>query len=120
VFLISPEKLLVVLFVAMLVVGPDKLPKVARQIGALWRDLQRWRARLEGEARNIFPDLPPLDSISHAVRSPISFLDRLAAGDNPQAVDSIETPSVPAQSANLESKIRVDYFAPSTDDPSMN
>jgi len=76
-FFISPEKLLVILGVAMLVIGPDKLPKVAGQIGAFWRELQRWRARLENEAKEIFPDMPSLETIGQAVRSPLSYLDGL-------------------------------------------
>jgi Sec-independent protein translocase protein TatA len=81
VFLFSPEKLLVILAVAMVVLGPDKLPKVAGQLGAMWRDLQKWRERIEHEAREVFPDLPPLETISQAVRSPLSYLDRLSQPD---------------------------------------
>ena len=43
-----------ILAVAMVVLGPDKLPKLAGQIGGLWRDLQKWRERLEHEARASF------------------------------------------------------------------
>jgi sec-independent protein translocase protein TatB len=77
-FLFSPEKLLVILVVAMLVVGPEKLPKVARQIGAFWNELHKFRARLEREAKEVFPDLPAFDTLTQAVRSPLSYLDRLA------------------------------------------
>src|SRR5580698_198884 len=56
---ISPAKLLVVLVVALIVLGPDKLPQVARQLGALWGDLRRFRSRLESDVRGAFPRLPP-------------------------------------------------------------
>lgn len=75
---LSPIKILVVLVVALVVLGPDKLPTVARQLGALWHDLRLWRSRLEREVRGAFPDLPSPQRITEAVRSPISFLDRLA------------------------------------------
>jgi sec-independent protein translocase protein TatB len=75
--LLSPAKLLVVLVVALIVLGPDKLPKVANQVGALWHDIQRWRSRLEQEVRGAFPDLPPTHEIARAVRSPLSLLDHL-------------------------------------------
>lgn len=75
---LSPAKLLVVLLVAIVVLGPDKLPKVARQVGALWGDFRRLRERLETDVRGNFPDLPSTDKITQAVRSPISFLDSLA------------------------------------------
>jgi sec-independent protein translocase protein TatB len=76
--LLSPPKLLVILVIALIVLGPDKLPSTARRIGALWSDVKRWRAHLEGEVRASFPDLPSTTEIARAVRSPISMLDRLA------------------------------------------
>ena len=85
---LSPAKLLVVLLVAIVVLGPDKLPKVARQVGSLWGDFRRLRQRLESDVRGNFPDLPSTDKITQAVRSPISFLDSLAdthAADNEAA-----------------------------------
>jgi sec-independent protein translocase protein TatB len=75
---LSPVKLLIVLVVALIVLGPDKLPTLARQVGALWGDLRRWRSRLENEVRGVFPQMPPTARISQAVRSPLSFLDHLA------------------------------------------
>ncbi len=75
---LSPAKVLVILVVALVVLGPDKLPKVAKQIGGLWGDFRRFRQRLESDVRGTFPDLPSTDRIAQAVRSPISFLDDLA------------------------------------------
>ena len=75
---LSPAKLLVVLVIALIVLGPEKLPQVARQIGALWHDFRLWRSRVEEEVRGTFPDLPPTHELSQAVRSPLAFLDRLA------------------------------------------
>jgi sec-independent protein translocase protein TatB len=75
---LSPAKLLVILIVALLVLGPEKLPQVARQLGAAWHDLRRWRARLESEVRGTFPNMPPVHEVAQAVRSPFAFLDRLA------------------------------------------
>ncbi|HXQ43377.1 MAG TPA: twin-arginine translocase TatA/TatE family subunit [Acidimicrobiales bacterium] len=75
---LSPAKLLVLLVIALIVLGPDKLPHVARQLGAAWGDLRRFRARLESDVRGAFPDLPPTHEVAQAVRSPLAFLDRLA------------------------------------------
>lgn len=75
---LSPEKLLVLLVVALIVLGPDKLPQVARKLGAAWGDLRRLRAKLETDLRSAFPDLPPTHEVAQAVRSPLAFLDRLA------------------------------------------
>jgi sec-independent protein translocase protein TatB len=75
---LSPVKLLVVLVIALIVLGPEKLPQVARQVGAAWGDLRRFRTRLESDVRGAFPDLPPTHEVAQAVRSPLAFLDRLA------------------------------------------
>src|SRR5271168_4010110 len=75
---LSPAKLLVVLVVALIVLGPDKLPQMARQLGAAWGDLRRFRTRLESDVRGAFPDLPATHEVAQAVRSPLAFLDRLA------------------------------------------
>ena len=78
-FLLSPAKILVVLVVAVVVLGPDKLPKVARQLGALWNTFQGFRQRMESEVRDTFPDLPSSDTITQAIRSPLTLLDTLGA-----------------------------------------
>jgi TatA/E family protein of Tat protein translocase len=75
---LSPAKLLVILVVALVVLGPDKLPKVAKQVGSLWGDFRKFRERLETDVRGSFPDLPSTEKITQAVRSPLTFLDTLA------------------------------------------
>ncbi len=97
---LSPAKLLVILVVALVVLGPDKLPQVARQVGGLWGDFKKFRSRLESDVRGTFPELPSTDRIAHAVRSPLSFLDDLASsgstenvatGVTSNTVDGVET-----------------------------
>lgn len=83
---LSPAKVMVILVVALVVLGPDKLPKMAKQIGGLWGDFRKFRERLESDVRGSFPDLPSTEKISQAVRSPLSFLDTLAdshSGEQP-------------------------------------
>jgi len=92
---LSPAKLLVVLVVALIVLGPEKLPQVARQFGALWADLRKWRAKLETEMRSTFPDMPPTHEVVQAVRSPLAFLDRLADAHE-TSNGSVEPSSEPA------------------------
>ena len=103
---LSPAKLLVILVVALVVLGPDKLPKVAKQIGSLWGDFRKFRERLESDVRNNFPDLPSTETITHAVRSPLSFLDTLADthsaenGATSTAANGFEPPE--AQGENVQ------------------
>ncbi len=103
--LLSPPKLLMVLVIALIVLGPDKLPSTARRIGALWSDVKRWRSHLENEVRATFPDLPSTTEIARVVRSPLSMLDRLAdehgaqSGGEPAAVASSPAEPVRPESA---------------------
>ncbi|MGH9029820.1 MAG: Sec-independent protein translocase subunit TatA/TatB [Acidimicrobiales bacterium] len=108
---LSPAKLLVVLLVALIVLGPQKLPQVARQLGAFWGDLRRWRDRLESEVRSTFPDLPSTHEVVEAVRSPLSFLDRLA--DSHDTTSSNGGPAPLAAGKSAES----DAPRPSGSDP---
>jgi Sec-independent protein translocase protein TatA len=83
---LSADKVLVILVVALVVLGPNKLPQVARQLGSLWADFQRFRQRVETEVRSTFPDLPSTEVLTRAVRSPLSVLDELSTtGDAPAA-----------------------------------
>src|SRR5580698_10356306 len=92
---LSPAKLLVILVIALIVLGPEKLPQVARQIGAAWHDLRDWRSRIESEVRGTFPNLPPTHEVAEAVRSPLAFLDRLA-DEHERAVQGDADPAEPA------------------------
>jgi len=89
-FDIGPEKLLIILVVALLVLGPEKLPKVARHIGAAWGDLRRFRERIESEVRSAIPDLPVS---STAMKSPLAFLNDLTIPKLGQVIDSGEETS---------------------------
>ena len=75
---LNPEKLLVVLIVALILLGPDKLPRLARQLGAGWRQLKEFQMRVEREGRETMPDLPPTHEIARLARSPARFLNSLA------------------------------------------
>jgi Sec-independent protein translocase protein TatA len=76
---LDPSKLLVIAVVIIIVLGPDRLPHVARQIGGAWRTLSEFRQRMESEVRGSFPDLPSTTEIANYARSPSAFLNRLAA-----------------------------------------
>ncbi len=48
---IGPMELLVVLVVALVVFGPDRLPQAGRQLGKAMGELRRWSASLNAEVR---------------------------------------------------------------------
>lgn len=51
-FNLGPMELLVVLVVALVVLGPTRLPHAARQVGKAMSELRRWTAGLDAEVRS--------------------------------------------------------------------
>lgn len=88
-FDLDPAKLLVVLVVALLVLGPEKLPKYARQAGSMLHELKNLKDRFENEVRSAVPDLPSSAQLTHAVRNPISFLSQLGEDGAPLAAGEL-------------------------------
>jgi sec-independent protein translocase protein TatB len=83
-FNLDPGKLLVIAVVAIILLGPDRLPQVARQAGNAWRSFNEFRRRMESEVRSTMPDLPPTSEIARLARSPSALLNHLStmAGDD--------------------------------------
>jgi sec-independent protein translocase protein TatB len=75
---LDPAKLLIIAVVAVILLGPDKLPQVARQAGAAWRTFNKFRQRMESEVRNSIPDLPSSTDIARLARSPTALLNHLS------------------------------------------
>src|SRR3984893_12360963 len=77
-FNLDPGKLIVIAVVAIVLLGPDRLPQVARQLGGAWRSFNEFRHRMESEVRNSMPDLPPTSEIARLGRSPSALLNHLS------------------------------------------
>jgi len=57
---IGPAEILVILFVALMVFGPQRLPEVGRQVGSMMRELRRIQDTVRGELDSVLhPDLSP-------------------------------------------------------------
>jgi len=64
VFNVGTPELLVILLVALIVLGPNKLPEVARQIGKALAEVRRLGAGFQAEMRDAMDPVrhdPPLD-----------------------------------------------------------
>jgi sec-independent protein translocase protein TatB len=75
---LDPAKLIVIAVVAIILLGPDRLPQVAKQVGAAWRSFNEFRHRMESEVRSTMPDLPPTSEIARLARSPSALLHHLS------------------------------------------
>ena len=94
---LDPAKLIVIAVVAIILLGPDRLPQVAKQVGAAWRSFNEFRHRMESEVRSTMPDLPPTSEIARLARSPSARLHHLSTlsdqddeqGDAAAATDGV-------------------------------
>src|ERR1700733_10484949 len=78
-FNVDPSKLLIIAVVMIIVLGPERLPHFARQVGGAWRTFSEFRQRMESEVRNTLPDLPSTTELANSARSPSALLDRLSS-----------------------------------------
>lgn len=62
-FALDPGKLLVIAVVALLVLGPDKLPVAARKASSLLSEFQQFRASLHGHIHQALGDHPVVNEL---------------------------------------------------------
>jgi len=129
VFGLSPVRLLIIVVVALVVLGPDKLPQVAKQAGSLWHSLRSLQQRVEDEIREVAPDLPRSSDLVRYARSPVSLLNQLAdkakaegAGDEAASTATEPEPEPEAFTVDDEPHEVKDPERPplSWGDPSLN
>jgi Sec-independent protein translocase protein TatA len=77
-FNLDPVKIFVLLAVALVVLGPERLPTVARTIGSLIRDFQLFRQKMVQEVKEIIPDtaevVTPITSALNQLPSPSKII----------------------------------------------
>lgn len=56
---IGPAEILVVLVVALIVLGPNRLPDAARSVGKAMSELRRVTSGVQAEVREAFAEAPP-------------------------------------------------------------
>jgi Sec-independent protein translocase protein TatA len=127
---------MLIVAVALLLLGPDKLPEVAHKMGSSWRALKRLQEKVEAEVREAIPDLPSTSEIVRIARSPVNMLNQLAdradARDETARetnADNVASQSTAGATDTSGSVVapppvpppvkRTDY-APSPPDPSLN
>ena len=92
---LDPAKLLVVLVIAFVVIGPERLPAAARQLGRAWHQLTRVREEVLDEVRSALPsDLPSIPRPGRTVSSFLSDLTAPVAGRDAAAPRSAPQPAV--------------------------
>jgi TatA/E family protein of Tat protein translocase len=101
---LSPTKLIIIFVVVVVLLGPKRLPEVARQLGAGWRKLRELHLQLDRELRQSIPDLPSSQEIVRLARSPVTLLNQLAdRSGSGVPVGAAEAPEAPEASEAAES-----------------
>ena len=77
---LDPAKILVILIIALIVLGPERLPTAARQLGGAWRELNRLREKFEAEVRAAVPDLDLPKIPTSPSRAVSGYLTGLVSG----------------------------------------
>jgi sec-independent protein translocase protein TatA len=76
--ILQPTHLLLILLVALVVLGPKRLPEVGRSLGRGLRDFRSGLQGVQDEARGMFsdamdePSLPPANSAVSTVPEPVA------------------------------------------------
>ncbi len=77
---LDPAKIFVVLIIALIVLGPERLPGAARQLGGAWRELNKLREKFEEEVRSAVPDLDISKIPTSPSRAVTGYLSGLVSG----------------------------------------
>jgi sec-independent protein translocase protein TatB len=95
---LDPAKVLVILVVALIVLGPERLPKVARQMAGIWREFTKIRDQVTEEVRSALPDIdipriPHIPSPSSAISGLLNGMTTIARSTSARGAGT-EDPSV--------------------------
>ena len=114
----SPEKLLVIGVLALVVLGPNRLPAAARSAGRMVAQLRRMSGSLPSEVRDALAE--PRQLLRHAADElGVDQLRSSIKGDLAVAAPAAAPPAVaPAPAATSPAVVPADPPAP--DDPTLN
>jgi len=71
---LGPAEILVILVVALLVFGPDKMPDIARQVGRGMREFRKVQQHLRSELRDVVAEFDAPSSATTADVDPLPML----------------------------------------------
>jgi sec-independent protein translocase protein TatA len=110
--IIQPTHLLFILVVALLVLGPKRLPEVGRSLGRGLRDFRQGMQGVEAEAKSIFSD--PIDSSAEA---PADRVEAVVQAPTPGKVVQAAIPGPDAPIATAASEAPVATAVATEPDP---
>jgi sec-independent protein translocase protein TatB len=127
VFNVGPEKLILLFVIALIVLGPNRLPDAARSLGRMVGELRRVSGGFQNEVREALAE--PKDALTAAVGDLRSELGGLSDGihefrdlGRSTVTDALgdSTASPPADPPMPPVSSATTPLPPSPDDPSLN
>ncbi len=100
---LDPAKIFVVLIIALIVLGPERLPGAARQMGGAWRELNKLREKFEEEVRSAVPDLDISKIPTSPSRAVTGYLSGLVSGLSDTSATSASAATTSASGSVAES-----------------
>ena len=88
---LGPAEILVVLVIALLVFGPNKMPEIAKQVGKGFREFRRVQQHLQSELRDVVSEFDTPSS-TPSVEQPA--VPMLPPKDDPLASDAPASPPI--------------------------
>ena len=113
-FDLSPINIIVIIAVALLLLGPDKLPEVAAKLGSAWSSLKNIQKKIESEVREVVPDLPSAGDIARIARNPVNMLNQLAQKSDEKELTAKIIADLEAKKAAGEEEIPLAEALPMT------
>jgi sec-independent protein translocase protein TatA len=102
---LGPAEILVILVIALLVFGPDKMPEIARQVGKGVREFRRVQQHLKSELRDVVSEFDrPADGTPAPTGDPVPMLPpRADPSPAPPAAPDLPgpTPDLPGPAPDL-------------------
>jgi sec-independent protein translocase protein TatA len=97
---LGPAEILVVLVIALLVFGPNKMPDIARQVGKGFREFKRVQQHLKSELRDVVSEFDSPSSSPAVHPDPVPMLP--PKDEAPAAPDTSAPAPAPAPEASSE------------------
>ena len=123
---LDPAKLVVILVLALVVMGPEKMQSSARHFGALWRSVTEFREKAEQQVREAMPDLD-LPRIPTSPRGALAGYvnELLTSPATPSGLSTEEAGGTEGVTSNQSPAAAIPRMPGATasvqmDDPSMN
>ena len=108
---LGPEKIILILVVALIVFGPQRLPEIARQVGGAIRELRRMQDTVRDELEHVMhPDFMAPNPVNSQEAVTIEETDHAALPAGPASDMSVD-PSTEWPSASVSDDYTDDGFA---------